>query len=59
MATYDRHLEKVRGFFGSPVAFHTALKHARSVHSEQFCRACTDAARLNQLPLRPPLHGAE
>ena len=47
MPVYDRHLEEVRAFFGSPVAFHTALKHARSVHSEQYCRRCTDAVGFN------------
>ncbi len=43
MPIYDRHLEEVRKFFPSPVAFYTALNCARSIHPEQFCRACTSA----------------
>lgn len=43
MPVYDRHLEEVRAFFSSPVAFHTTLKHLRSMHPEQYCRRCTNA----------------
>lgn len=47
MSVYDRHLEEVRAFFSSPVAFHTALKHIRSIHREQYCRRCTEAVGFN------------
>jgi hypothetical protein len=47
MPIYDRHLEEVRTFFSSPVAFHTALKHARGMFPEPYCRWCTDAVRFN------------
>jgi hypothetical protein len=47
MPHYYRHMSEVRKFFGSPVAFYTALKVARSLHPEQFCRKCTDAVGFN------------
>lgn len=45
MPYYDRHIDEARRFFGSPVAFHTALKHAWVTHPESFCQGCTDAVR--------------
>jgi len=43
MRMYDRHLEEVRSFFPSPVAFYTALNYVRSIHSDRFCARCTGA----------------
>jgi hypothetical protein len=43
MVYYDRHLEEVRNFFPSPVAFYTALKHLRAQHPLWYCEACTRA----------------
>lgn len=40
MPYYDRHLSEARRFFGSPVAFYTALKHAWSQHPERYCPGC-------------------
>jgi hypothetical protein len=43
MPIYDRHLAEARACFSSPVAFYTALKHARAIHEDTFCRQCTRA----------------
>jgi hypothetical protein len=43
MPLYDRHLDEVRRFFPTPVAFYTALKYARSQHQAMYCPECTRA----------------
>lgn len=43
MPLYDRHLQAVRAFYPTPVAFFTALKFARSQHTQTYCPECTRA----------------
>lgn len=47
MPIYDRHIGEVRKFFPSPVAFYTALNYTRSIHSEPFCKMCTNSVGFN------------
>lgn len=47
MPYYDRHVDEIRKFFASPVAFYTALKTARSRHQHYFCPKCTNAVGSN------------
>jgi hypothetical protein len=46
MPYYDRHIDAMRAFFGSPVAFYTALKHERAKTTLTYCPACTRAVGL-------------
>lgn len=47
MPYYDRHIDEVRKFFASPVAFYTALKAARMRVPYHYCPQCTDAIGFN------------
>ncbi|APG03520.1 hypothetical protein BJI69_06070 [Luteibacter rhizovicinus DSM 16549] len=47
MPYYDRHIDEVRRFFASPVAFYTAMKTARLRVRHHYCPQCTNAIGFN------------